>query len=169
MTSLPRPAPNAGADDLVADLVEESEQVQALARSLDLPLHSLDPVHLLIRHLLSTLVHLATATATAAAVVDLADPLTPARLRALARIHSALSSLLSASGSMATALDQLAADQPVTDTAGLVQASRIRGAALLTSASAHLGAAAGLLRPGPDHAPAAPSPPTVTPAVRAWS
>ncbi|MFB7672680.1 hypothetical protein ACFC26_14845 [Kitasatospora purpeofusca] len=134
-----------GTGEIVSDLVEESELVQALARSLDLPLHSPDPVRLLGRHLLSTLVHLATATATAAAVVDLTDPITAVRLRSLARIHRALSSLLSASNSMAAALEQ-ATTAPVTDTAGLVQASRLRAAALLTSASAHLGEAAGLLR-----------------------
>ncbi|MFC9327898.1 hypothetical protein [Kitasatospora sp. NPDC057015] len=146
MTPAPTIGIRARAGDLVAGLVEESEQVQALARSLDLPLHSPDPARLLSRHLLSTLVHLACATTSAAAIVDLADPVTAPRLRSLARIREALSCLLSASGSMATVLDQLPSGGDVTDAAALVQGARLRGAALLTSASAHLGAAAGLLR-----------------------
>ncbi|MFF2657359.1 hypothetical protein ACFVUH_08330 [Kitasatospora sp. NPDC058032] len=158
-------SPPSSTGGLVADLVEESEQIQALARSLDLPLHSPDPASLLGRHLLSTLVHQARATASAAAVVALADPATTGRLRALARIHSALSCLLSASGSMATVLDQLATGRPVTDIAGLVQAGRVRGAILLTSASAHLGAAACLLRTAPATTLPAPQPAATRPTL----
>ncbi|MFF2747825.1 hypothetical protein ACFVVA_20020 [Kitasatospora sp. NPDC058048] len=135
---------------LTADLQEESEQVQALARTLNLPHHALDPVRLLSRNLLSALVHLATVSASAAAVVDAADPPTGAHLRALARIEQAQQALLSAGGSMATVLDQLTSpDITITDTAGLAQAGRLRAGALLTSASAHLGAAAATLRSAP--------------------
>ncbi|MGW2548021.1 winged helix-turn-helix transcriptional regulator, partial [Kitasatospora sp. NPDC001574] len=85
------------------------------------------------------------------------------RLAALARIHSALSALLSASGSMATVLEQLATGRPVNDPAGLVHAARVRGAILLTSASAHLGAAACLLRTAPaEPPPSATRPPLPT-------
>ncbi|MFJ9446734.1 hypothetical protein ACIRRH_33475 [Kitasatospora sp. NPDC101235] len=135
---------------LTADLQEESEQVQALARALGIPHRAPDPVRLLSRNLLTTLVHLATVSASAAAVVDAADPPTRAYLRALARIEQAQQALLSAGGSMATVLDQLSApDSTITDTAGLAQAGRLRAAALLTSASAHLGAAAATLRTAP--------------------
>ncbi|GAB7185664.1 hypothetical protein ATKI12_5495 [Kitasatospora sp. Ki12] len=135
---------------LTADLQEESEQVQALARTLDLPHRSPDPVRLLSRNLLTTLVHLATVSASAAAVVDAADPPASAHLRALARIEQAQQALLSASGSMSTVLDQLTAPgTTITDTAGLVQAGRLRAGALLTSASAHLVAAAATLRAAP--------------------
>ncbi|MEU9074545.1 hypothetical protein AB0D22_07660 [Kitasatospora sp. NPDC048538] len=135
---------------LTADLQEESEQIQALARSLDLPQRAPDPARLLSRNLLHTLVHLATVSASAAAVVDAADPPTAAHLRALARIESTLQSMVSASGSMATVLDQLSTpDSGITDTAGLVQAGRLRASALLASASAHLGAAAAALRAAP--------------------
>ncbi|MER7701615.1 hypothetical protein ABTX81_01765 [Kitasatospora sp. NPDC097605] len=135
---------------LTADLQEGSEQVQALARTLDLPHRAPDPVRLLSRNLLSVLVHLATVSASAAAVVDAADPPTGAHLRALSRIEQAQQALLSAGGSMATVLDQLAdPDSTITDTAGLVQAGRLRAAALLTSASAHLGAATATLRAAP--------------------
>ncbi|MFD0259046.1 hypothetical protein ACFVH7_12330 [Kitasatospora indigofera] len=140
-------ATRTGLPGLVADLVEESEQVQALARVLDLPQQAPDPARLLSRNMLSALVHLTTVSASAAGVLDIAGPVTPLRLRALARLHSAQSSLLSATGSMATALEQLdAADEAASDPCALAQAARLRGAALLTSASAHIGAAAGLLR-----------------------
>ncbi|MFE4514053.1 hypothetical protein ACFRMQ_07625 [Kitasatospora sp. NPDC056783] len=135
---------------LTADLQEESEQVQALAHALNLPHHALDPVRLLSRNLLSILVHLATVSASAAAVVDAADPPTGAHLRALARIEQAQQALLSAGGSMATVLDQLTSpDSTITDAAGLAQAGRLRAGALLISASAHLGAAAAALRAAP--------------------
>ncbi|MFJ7278281.1 hypothetical protein [Kitasatospora sp. NPDC098663] len=135
---------------LTTDLQEESEQIQALARTLDLPPRAPDPVRLLSRNLLAALVHLATVSASAAAVVDAADPPSEAHLRALARIEQAQQALLSAGGSMSTALDQLSTpDSTITDSAGLVQAARLRAAALLTSASAHLGAAAAVLRTAP--------------------
>ncbi|MGW2542734.1 hypothetical protein ACWC5I_18135 [Kitasatospora sp. NPDC001574] len=131
---------------LTTDLAEESEQVQALARALDLPQRTDDPALLLSRNLVNILVHLATAAASAAAVVDAGEPPNPAYRTALARIESALQSLVSATGSLSTVLDQLAApNSPVTDTAGLAQAGRLRAAALLTSAAAHLGAASATL------------------------
>ncbi|MBV6695566.1 hypothetical protein KV557_00295 [Kitasatospora aureofaciens] len=135
---------------LTSDLQEESEQIQALARSLDLPHRALDPARLLSSNLLHVLVHLATVSASAAAVVDAAEMPSPVHLRALARIESAQQSMLSAGGSMSTVLDQLSVpDSGITDTAGLVQAGRLRASVLLTSASAHLGAAAAALRATP--------------------
>ncbi|MEV0188436.1 hypothetical protein AB0I39_07875 [Kitasatospora purpeofusca] len=135
---------------LTADLAEESEQVQALARTLDLPHRAEDPALLLSRNLLHVLVHLATVAASAAAVVDAGETPTAAHRTALSRIESALQSLLSAGGSMTTVLDQLTErDSGITDTAGLVQAGRLRAAVLLTSAAAHLGAAAAALRQAP--------------------
>ncbi|MFF2955710.1 hypothetical protein ACFVVU_30735 [Kitasatospora sp. NPDC057965] len=135
---------------LTCDLAEESEQVQALARTLELPHHARSPQHLLANNLLHTLVHLATTAASAAAVVDAADPLTGPPLTALSRIESALQPMLSAVGAMTTVLDQLAEpDSTITDTAGLVQAGRLRAGALLTGTAAHLGAAAAALRTSP--------------------
>ncbi|MFD7645130.1 hypothetical protein ACFV4P_31260 [Kitasatospora sp. NPDC059795] len=136
--------PDSPAAGLAADLAEESEQLQILARSLDLPPVGADPALALSRHLLTALVHVATTTATAAAVVDLSDTPTPTHLRSLASITSGLSCTLAATSAMANTLYRLATDA---DPAELLRGSRTRAAALLTSASAHLGTAAAQLRP----------------------
>ncbi|GJF32631.1 hypothetical protein KNE206_53310 [Kitasatospora sp. NE20-6] len=130
---------------LTADLEEESEQVQALARSLELPGRGEAAVQSLSTHLLQTFVHLATTAASAAAVVDAYDPLTALRLRTLVRIEAALQALLAATGAMATTLDQVAATGGA-DATATVQAGRLRAAALLNTAAAHLGAATASLR-----------------------
>ncbi|GLW58197.1 hypothetical protein [Kitasatospora phosalacinea] len=138
--------PDSAASDLVADLVEESEQIQALAHALGLPTCAPDGTRLLSRHLLATLVHLATATATAAALVDLTDTPALAHLRPLSSITSALSGLLAANAAMVDTLHHFAIEPAAAEAAGLLRTSRAQAATLLTSASAHLGAAAAQLR-----------------------
>ncbi|QKW20612.1 hypothetical protein HUT16_17415 [Kitasatospora sp. NA04385] len=147
MTSPTLSLPGSAASDLAADLAEESEQVQALAHALGLPPTAPDGTRLLSRHLLATLVHLATATATAAALVDLTDAPALAHLRPLSSITSALSGLLAANAAMVDTLHHLAAEPAAAEAAGLLRTSRGQAAALLTSASAHLGTAAAQLRP----------------------